>query len=105
MQHKLKHSMSVKEHEEKTKDLSQTNKNLGDRLELESSESKKRARIMDQELDDLKQMLGKKEMVLTQIDCENKVFKKMVRKYENLVNGLREQVGIHDIDRNHDCNH
>ena len=36
--------------------------------------------------------LGKKDMQITQIECENKVLKKMIRKYEDLVQGLRMTV-------------
>ena len=37
-------------------------------------------------------LLGKKDMQITQIECENKVLKKMIRKYEDLVQGLRMTV-------------
>ena len=31
-------------------------------------------------------------MKICEIECENRVFKKMIRKYDNLVDGLRQTV-------------
>ena len=36
--------------------------------------------------------IGKRDLEITQIECENKVLKKMIRKYEDLVHGLRVTV-------------
>ena len=40
----------------------------------------------------------KKELLLSQVECENKVMKKMVYKYENLVQNLRSTVASQTIE-------
>ena len=43
-------------------------------------------------MEDTKIQNEKKEMKICEIECENRVFKKMIRKYDNLVDGLRQTV-------------
>jgi F0F1-type ATP synthase delta subunit len=91
---KNQNSIQIKDHEDKLKQLTLNNKQLSERLELETSEHKKHRKIMETELDEIQQKYGKKELQLNQAEVENKVYKKMVRKYENLVSALRQTVSI-----------
>ena len=52
---------------------------------------------MECEMDEMRMKLGKKDLQITQIECENKVLKKMIRKYEDLVHGLRVKVAFSQI--------
>ena len=47
---------------------------------------------MESDLEDTKIQNEKKELKICEIECENRVFKKMIRKYDNLVDGLRQTV-------------
>ena len=61
-------------------------------LDIENSNFKKHIRQLESDLDDTKLQNEKKEMKICEIECENRVFKKMIRKYDNLVDGLRQTV-------------
>ena len=52
---------------------------------------------MDCEMEEMRMKLGKRDLEITQIECENKVLKKMIRKYEDLVHGLRVTVRLKKI--------
>ena len=47
---------------------------------------------MEFDLEDSKQKNEKRDLQLCQLECENRVFKKMMRKYDDLVDGLRQTV-------------
>merc|ERR1712129_88627 len=66
------------EHEDQIKHLTINNKQLNEKL--------------DCEMEEMRMKLGKRDLEITQIECENKVLKKMIRKYEDLVHGLRVTV-------------
>ena len=83
---------NIREHEDQIKHLTINNKQLNEKLEVESFESKKYLRHMDCEMEEMRMKLGKRDLEITQIECENKVLKKMIRKYEDLVHGLRVTV-------------
>ena len=57
------------------KSLTNSNKQLTAKLDEDSFEFKKHARNLNCEMDELKMKLGKKELQITQADCENKVLK------------------------------
>ena len=61
-------------------------------LDIENSNFKKHIRQLESDLEDTKIQNEKKELKICEIECENRVFKKMIRKYDNLVDGLRQTV-------------
>ena len=88
---------NIREHEDQIKHLTINNKQLNEKLEVETFESKKYLRHMDCEMEEMRMKLGKRDLEITQIECENKVLKKMIRKYEDLVHGLRVTVRLKKI--------
>ena len=61
-------------------------------LDIENSNFKKHIRQLESDLEYTKIQNEKKELKICEIECENRVFKKMIRKYDNLVDGLRQTV-------------
>lgn len=86
---KTRMSINLKEHEDQVKHLVTNNKQLSEKLDVESYECKKHLRHMEDELDEFKLKVGKRDLHISQIECENKVLKKMICKYEELVHSLR----------------
>ena len=91
---KSRMSINIREHEDQMKHLTINNKQLTEKLDVESFECKKHLRQMENEMEEMRMKLGKRDMQITQVECENKVLKKMIRKYEDLVHGLRRTVRI-----------
>ena len=61
-------------------------------MDLDNSEYKKHIRQLEFDLEDSKQKNEKRDLQLCQLECENRVFKRMMRKYDDLVDGLRQTV-------------
>ena len=87
-------TINIREHEDQIRTLSNNNKQLSEKMDTDTSEYKRHLRNMESDLEDYKHKHEKKELQICQLECENKVFKKMMIKYENLVEGLRQTVSI-----------
>ena len=92
LQLKTRTSINIKEHEKQLETLSNNNRHLSEKLDIESVECKRLIRRLESDLEDANIKVTKKELLLSQVECENKVMKKMVHKYENLVDNLRSTV-------------
>ena len=92
LQQKTRTSINIKEHEKQLETLSNNNRHLTEKLDIESVECKRLIRRLESDLEDASIKVTKKELLLSQVECENKVMKKMVFKYENLVHNLRSTV-------------
>ena len=89
---KTRMTINLQEHEHQIKRLTNNNKQLTEKLDSDNYECKKHIRHMDHELDELKIKLNKRDLDISQAECENKVLRKMIRKYEELVHSLRMTV-------------
>ena len=89
LQQKTRSSINIREHEKQLETLSNNNRQLNEKLDIESVECKRLIRRLESDLEDSNMKVTKKELLLSQVECENKVMKKMVHKYENLVDNLR----------------
>ena len=67
-------------------------KELRETRESESSEAKKLIQTLTLDGDRKSGKIVELEVKLTQVKCENRVCRKMVVKYDELVDGLRKQV-------------
>ena len=67
-------------------------KELRETRESESSEAKKLIQTLTMDSDKKAGKIVELEVKLTQVKCENRVCRKMVVKYDELVDGLRKQV-------------
>ena len=92
LQQKTRTSINIKEHEKQLETLSNNNRHLTEKIDIESVECKRLIRRLESDLEDASIKVTKKELLLSQVECENKVMKKMVYKYENLVHNLRSTV-------------
>ena len=70
-------------------------KELRETRESESSEAKKLIQTLTLDSDRKSGKIVELEVKLTQVKCENRVCRKMVVKYDELVDGLRKQVLQH----------
>ena len=92
LQQKTRSSITLKDHERQLETLTNNNKHLNEKLDTDNIEFKRLVRRLESDLEDLNIKVTKKELLLSQVECENKVMKKMVYKYENLVQNLRSTV-------------
>ena len=92
LQHKTRSSITIRDHERQLETLTNNNKHLNEKLDIDNIEFKRLVRRLESDLEDLNIKVTKKELLLSQVECENKVMKKMVYKYENLVQNLRSTV-------------
>ena len=65
---------------------------MKDTRESEAHEAKKIMQALSSENDKSSRKVVELEVKLSQLKCENRVCRKMVVKYDELVNGLRKQV-------------
>ena len=65
---------------------------MKDTRESEAHEAKKIMQALSSENDKNSRKVVELEVKLSQLKCENRVCRKMVVKYDELVNGLRKQV-------------
>ena len=98
LQQKTRSSINIREHEKQLETLSNNNRQLNEKLDIESVECKRLIRRLESDLEDSNMKVTKKELLLSQVECENKVMKKMVYKYENLVQNLRSTVASQAIE-------
>ena len=67
---------------------------MRDTRESEAHEAKKIMQALSSENDKSSRKVVELEVKLSQLKCENRVCRKMVVKYDELVNGLRKQVRV-----------
>ena len=95
---KTRQTINIKEHEDQVKKLGKDNKELTEKLDSTTYECRKQLRILESELEEFRIKVGKRDLEITQIECENKVLKKMIGKYEDLVHGLRLTVSNQQVE-------
>ena len=77
LQQKTRHSITLKDHERQLETLTNNNKHLNEKLDTDNIEFKRLVRRLESDLEDLSIKVTKKDLLLSQVECENKVMKKM----------------------------